>query len=353
MPATVPLHAFVGSWSGTGHGSYPDLAPLDCVEETAIALETDWGMARVTQRTWLDDGGGTKGKSLHLEEGLIVPRADGSLEYGCAQDSGRIESMLGEPRLTPTGGVEISWVTTAHGNDGRLVRMGREWQVEGTASRTGRSCRPFARVTIASTSAPNSRESEHLVTHVDVLYFRAARRRLQVGSINGTSKEPSITDVPSCSGSRQRRGRRKRSDLLRQARRPAQGVREDELDNSSDPAGLWPEQVAPRATCRSRAGVPWNQPEGGSRRQSVAGGRTRSGPCYRPARITCGRRQGAGADAVTPRRALRRCAAPAAETPTSWPCPGTCWRSMKPRSLASSHTGSRGQDVRHVSSTSA
>src|ERR1019366_3272840 len=65
-----------------------------------------------------------------LEQGLIVPCNDGTFEYGCAQDSGRIESIVGSPRPTLNGGIEIDWVTTSHGNDDRLVRMGRTWQGE-------------------------------------------------------------------------------------------------------------------------------------------------------------------------------------------------------------------------------
>jgi hypothetical protein len=130
MPDTIAWHALVGRWGGTGHGSYPDVAPFDYLEETSLTLESDWGMVSVLQRTWLDPGDASRGTALHLETGLIVPRPDGSLEYGCAQDSGRIESMVGEPRSTSSGGVEINWVTTSHGNDDRLVRMGRVWRLE-------------------------------------------------------------------------------------------------------------------------------------------------------------------------------------------------------------------------------
>jgi hypothetical protein len=36
----------------------------------------------------------------------------------------------------------------------------------------------------------------------------------------------------------------------------------------------------------------------------------------------------------------------------NWPSPGAWWRSTNPRSFASSHTGNRGHEVRHASSTS-
>jgi hypothetical protein len=130
MPVPVSWQSFLGEWRGTGRGSYPDVAPFSYLEETVLALEPGWGMVRVTKRTWLDLGGGARGEPQHLEQGLIILRADGILEYGCAQDSGRIESMRGVAQLASSGGVEINWVTTSHGNDSRLARMGRAGQLD-------------------------------------------------------------------------------------------------------------------------------------------------------------------------------------------------------------------------------
>ena len=50
---------------------------------------------------------------------------------------------------------------------------------------------------------------------------------------------------------------------------------------------------------------------------------------------------------------VRKYSLPAADTETTTPRSGARWRMMKPRSFASSHTGSRGHEVRHASSTSA
>jgi hypothetical protein len=49
----------------------------------------------------------------------------------------------------------------------------------------------------------------------------------------------------------------------------------------------------------------------------------------------------------------RKYSLPAPDTETTTPRSGARWRAMKPRSFASSHTGSRGHEVRHASSTSA
>ena len=55
----------------------------------------DWGMLHVVQRTWKREDDGARGKGLHLEGGPIMGRDDGTLLYSCAQDSGRVEVMIG------------------------------------------------------------------------------------------------------------------------------------------------------------------------------------------------------------------------------------------------------------------
>jgi hypothetical protein len=82
-------------------------------------------MLSLVQRTWRDENG-VPGKGLHIESGIIQARDDGSLVYGCAQDSGRTEVMRGVVSLTG-GSFRIDWVTIAHSNDERLLRMGRTW----------------------------------------------------------------------------------------------------------------------------------------------------------------------------------------------------------------------------------
>jgi len=166
MPAPVSRQSFLGEWRGTGRGSYPDVAPFSYLEETVLALEPGWGMVRNTQQTWLDLRGSARGEPLHLEQGLIVPRADGVLECRSTQDSGRVESMRG-PGVE--GGVEINWVTTSHGDDSRLVRRGGHGRWTTTASRIRRSCRPSSRLTIDSTWVPCWKGSSRRRPHVRVM----------------------------------------------------------------------------------------------------------------------------------------------------------------------------------------
>ncbi len=118
-----------GTWSGRGAATYPDVGTFPYLERTAISWEEEWNMLSVLQRTWADDAG-QQGRGLHLEAGIVRVLSDGRLEYSCAQDSGRTEVMVGAP-TTVGDALVIEWVTTAHSNDERLVRMGRTWQLTG------------------------------------------------------------------------------------------------------------------------------------------------------------------------------------------------------------------------------
>jgi len=124
------IHELTGVWRGEGTGSYPDIPPFRYIEETTLTMAAEWSMLHVLQKTWLSDRGG-KGKALHLEAGILLARDDGSLLYSCGQDSGRTEVMAGTPVRTATGGIHIAWATTAHANDPRLVKLGREWSFDG------------------------------------------------------------------------------------------------------------------------------------------------------------------------------------------------------------------------------
>lgn len=125
--AVRAIEGLTGTWQGEGEGSYPNLAPFGYIEETTLLAAPEWGMLHVVQRTWLREADGARGKGLHLESGLIMRRDEGTLLYNCAQDSGRVEVMIGtvtEPK-PGSGELLIAWETTAHANDPRLVRVGR------------------------------------------------------------------------------------------------------------------------------------------------------------------------------------------------------------------------------------
>jgi hypothetical protein len=122
-----------GIWAGRGTGSYPHIGTFGYLEELVIAREPGWPMLSVLQRTWHDESG-VRGNGIHLESGIIRAREDGSLVYGCGQDSGRTEVMTGV--VSPEQGLlRIDWVTIAHSNDERLLKMGRTWWIDDSTLR--------------------------------------------------------------------------------------------------------------------------------------------------------------------------------------------------------------------------
>lgn len=123
------MQRLVGAWHGRGSGSYPDVPPFRYAEETTIALARDWQMLHVLQQTWQIDDAGARQRALHLEAGIIVARDDGAMVYSCGQDSGRVEAMVAMPALDDGGVLRLAWQTIAHGNDARLVKLGRDWRV--------------------------------------------------------------------------------------------------------------------------------------------------------------------------------------------------------------------------------
>jgi hypothetical protein len=127
------MRRLVGTWRGRGRGVYPGVQPFSYVEETSFVAAEDWAMVHVVQKTWRDSGDGVRGAGLHLETGLVIARDDGSLVYSCAQDSGRTEVMVATPEATQDGQLHLRWETTAHGNDPRLVKMGRDFWVSDAA----------------------------------------------------------------------------------------------------------------------------------------------------------------------------------------------------------------------------
>src|ERR1019366_7220879 len=82
MSESIPWHAIVGKWSGRGRGSYPDVAPFDYLEETTIDLEPQWGIATVSQRTWLDRRRCQRSRTPSWNRGSSSPAMTGPSRTG-------------------------------------------------------------------------------------------------------------------------------------------------------------------------------------------------------------------------------------------------------------------------------
>lgn len=131
QPTPHPLEAFVGTWSGTGQGSYPTIASFGYHEEITIATVPGKPFLAYTQRTRAEDDG----RPLHAESGYwrCSPAATPGDPLG-------VELVLAHP----TGIVEVLEGTGSTGDGPRVVEL-RSTTVagSGTAKRVDATARRF------------------------------------------------------------------------------------------------------------------------------------------------------------------------------------------------------------------
>ncbi len=106
--AATDLSAFVGTWEGTGTGSYPTITPFAYVETATFAVVPGKPFLAYEQRTRAADDG----RPLHRETGFLRPGADGAVEWVLAQPTGHAELSTGTVTASATGGV-LDVTTTA------------------------------------------------------------------------------------------------------------------------------------------------------------------------------------------------------------------------------------------------
>lgn len=89
-PDVTPLAFLLGTWQGSGSGSYPTIAPFEYAEAVSFAHVGKPFLSYV-QRTWAP----ADQRPLHAETGYLRPGADRQAELVIAQPSGIVEIDVG------------------------------------------------------------------------------------------------------------------------------------------------------------------------------------------------------------------------------------------------------------------
>lgn len=124
------LLKFVGTWVGKGQGEFPTIESFNY--EDTIFFRHRIGTPYITfeQVTNLIDGGGLPSKPSHWESGILRPQDDGTIIMSSVHDSTRVEVLRGIVE-TSDSGLAISFMSTLHGNDPRMVSATREFILSG------------------------------------------------------------------------------------------------------------------------------------------------------------------------------------------------------------------------------
>ena len=97
-PLCVPLVPLLGTWRGSGEGSYPTIDDFAYTEELVFGHVGKPFLA-MTQRTRHS----TTGDPLHAEAGYLRALPEGGLELVLAQPSGVVEVHVGSVTATTDG----------------------------------------------------------------------------------------------------------------------------------------------------------------------------------------------------------------------------------------------------------
>lgn len=127
-PHVAPLAALLGTWRGTGRGSYPTISSFTYTDEWTFSHLGKPFIAFV-QRTWSPEG-----KPMHTESGYLRCVGDDAVEIVAALPTGQVE--LGGGRAEVSGGVLVvrtDATVSATPTAKRVDSIVRSFRVDGDA----------------------------------------------------------------------------------------------------------------------------------------------------------------------------------------------------------------------------
>lgn len=117
------LLGLVGTWEGSGRGSFPTLADFDYREILDFSIDIEHGLLSYNQKTWrsTDDGE----VESHRESGFVGVAADGGIEMSGSHGVDRVEVLAGV--MTPTeDGFTLNLHSVVLGHDERMISSWRK-----------------------------------------------------------------------------------------------------------------------------------------------------------------------------------------------------------------------------------
>jgi len=115
-----------GVWKGQGRGSFPTIEGFRYREEmTLTSRNPDEPVLHYHQQTWIISEGEDDGSDSHWESGFILAREDGLIEILNAQESRRVEVLVGPMYLDDEGSGVIEAESVQHAHDERMISTQR------------------------------------------------------------------------------------------------------------------------------------------------------------------------------------------------------------------------------------
>lgn len=126
------LQSLLGTWHGQGSGNFPTIEHFRYEEELSFHCDGAGPYLHMEQRTWKLDEQGERGAAIHWESGFLRVTDSGGIDFLNAQNSGRVEVMIGTLEIAESGALFIRLESTTYGHDPRMISSTRCFQLAGS-----------------------------------------------------------------------------------------------------------------------------------------------------------------------------------------------------------------------------